>query len=316
MRKSILIGSTIILLSGCNSLGIIFSKKTQPTDAGNERVAVVSFNPQLDEEPNTDKNWTKLIHDPDKNYEKMCQPKAESLTPLATSAVVALGGVAWDLGVDAINSKIDEIKERSSKVWSATWTVDQSTLKQQGCIALVRYKANGTDITDPQMVILLQLRDFESNKAFQIVPLYVFSRTSRALTKDEGDDIGHIALSIAVAQSAFVGTEIKDIGSDVITIGGVKVKENGETNEGYRLDIAMVKNENGDMLSDQNSAIAGKPILYPDGSSYLKFAVTETGTLSGDDAKAKAEIKAITDALGPVAKEALKKKFIDENDGK
>ncbi|QUN66335.1 hypothetical protein [Pseudomonas sp. JS425] len=42
---------------------------------------------------------------------------------------------------------------------------------------------------------------------------------------------------------------------------------------------------------------------------YVKFAVAETGTLSGKNAKAKAEIKVITDALGPVAKDLIKKKF-------
>jgi cold shock CspA family protein len=53
-----------------------------------------------------------------------------------------------------------------------------------------------------------------------------------------------------------------------------------------------------------------KPLAYPGGSDvYIKFSIVETGSLSGLDAKSKAEIKAVSDALGPVAKDALKRKF-------
>lgn len=48
-----------------------------------------------------------------------------------------------------------------------------------------------------------------------------------------------------------------------------------------------------------------KPSVYrTSGALHQKFAVVETGTLAGKDSKAKAELKAVTDALGPIAKDS------------
>ncbi|UVK96722.1 hypothetical protein [Pseudomonas sp. B21-048] len=50
-------------------------------------------------------------------------------------------------------------------------------------------------------------------------------------------------------------------------------------------------------------------------SVYLKFAIVESGSMAGLNTKAKAELKAWTDAMGPVATDAWKKK-LDKADGK
>ncbi|TFF39509.1 hypothetical protein E3U47_14200 [Pseudomonas sp. RIT623] len=57
-----------------------------------------------------------------------------------------------------------------------------------------------------------------------------------------------------------------------------------------------------------------KPLKFPASNDvYINFSVVETGTLAGLDSQSKAEIKAMADALGPVAKEAWKKKLEKES---
>lgn len=295
------------MLSGCNTIGIIFSSKVDPTDAKDEWNAVVpltkaSFDKGALGEPGV---WDKLFDGKAEKYATLCKGSAAGVAGVGGAAIAAVGGAAWDIAVGAINSKVDEIKAKSMRTWSATWTVGVARLKSTECVVLVRYK-KATNESTPQMAILLHLKKFEGDKAFQIVPLFVLSRTSIAITEDEGGGQGGVGLSIAAAQASLNGEELKESTGEAVTVGGVLVKEKGENEAGYALDVGMAKTN--------DSMQGSKPITYPKSTdAYLKFAVTETGSLSGDDAKSKAELKAVSDALGPIAKEALKKRFAPDD---
>ncbi|WP_413704964.1 hypothetical protein [Pseudomonas sp. Pseusp16] len=307
MKKLIVLGFFAVMLSGCNTWGVIFSPKVDPSDAKGEWDAVVplsltSFSDGGHGEPSV---WSKLFDGKAEKYTGLCKGNNAGAAGVGV-AVAAVGGAAWDIAVNAANSKVDEIKAKSMNTWSATWAVSVADVKATKCVALVRYKKSSNEFTNPQMAILLHLKDFEGGKAFQVIPLFILSKTSIALTKDEGGGQGTVGLSIAVAQASIDGEELKESTGEAVTVGGVVVKENGENEIGSALDVGMAKAD--------NSMQGSKPIIYPKGTDvYLKFAITETGSLSGDDAKSKAELKAVTDALGPIAKEALKKRFAPDN---
>ncbi|WP_144957828.1 hypothetical protein [Pseudomonas oryzihabitans] len=81
-------------------------------------------------------------------------------------------------------------------------------------------------------------------------------------------------------------------------------------NAGGHLKQVGTATENGDL----STLAYTKPSVYStSGAIHLKFAVVETGTLAGKDAKVKAELKAVTDALGPIAKDALKKRILGDD---
>ncbi|PMY34502.1 hypothetical protein DMW99_11685 [Pseudomonas chlororaphis] len=239
------------------------------------------------------------------------------VAPLGAAALSALGGVAWDLAVEAVNSKVDKIQEQSSRTWNATWTTNGAMLTSTKCLALVRYRPTvGSDKKvnyDPQMAILLSVKGFTPGKdglsAVQFAPLLVASKSSAALTKDEGGGKGKIGVSVAGAVSYFDDGELKDTSPDAISVSGIAVEDPvKKPAQMFKAVGRAAKDENGNY--EMSGLTLTKPVAFPTtGELYLKFAVVETGTLSGKDAKSKAEIKAVTDALGPIAKDALKKRL-------
>ncbi|MDD2051081.1 hypothetical protein NPS46_00765 [Pseudomonas putida] len=321
--KTVVVAVFSLALTGCESWSIITSSKIEPSATDAEYSAVVPVD--------RDGSWDTLFgKDPTaENYRSNCV-KAGLVAPAGAAVLTAIGSAAWDLGVMAVNDKVEKIQERSSSTWNATWTTTSDELKRLPCLALVRYRyttteAKGTQpesVTVPQMILLLKLTEFDPKKdklaAVQFVPMLAASRTSAALTKDEGKGLGKIGLSAAGAISYYVDGELKESMPDAISVSGVTV---GETGSNPPL---MVKS------LGYGGSNATKPVTYPFDSKadkhdepgkysrqitplYVKFAVAETGTLSGKNAKAKAEIKVITDALGPVAKDFIKKRFEDDD---
>jgi len=237
--------------------------------------------------------------------------------PAATAAVLnAVGGVVIDMAVQAANDKIKEIQQRASKSWTGDWITTVENMKRTDCIALVRYTAkdstNGSAPTisqeDVQMAILLRVMPF-GNNAFQLSPIYVLSRKSVSLTKCESDCLtnasGYVSLSIALAQTyQKTSGEIADGESTTLTIGAVPVNEKGILHyvpvNNWTINNALT-----------SSPSATKPVSYVGNDSdnvFIKFAITENGTLSGQD-HAQAEMKALGEALGPLAKTMLEKKM-------
>ncbi|WP_017904434.1 hypothetical protein [Pseudomonas asplenii] len=251
--------------------------------------------------------WQQLFGSKDGDrWKRLCLPDenpalAEVLVPVLT----AMGSAAWDLGVAAVNRKVDEFQERSIKSWGASWSGRTAAWDNLNCLVLAR--VNGHTDPSTQMSILLVKRQFQTHDqetaAFQFAPALVASRTSRALTKDEGQGKGRIGLSVAAAATGFKSGTAQENVADAVSIGGIAVSApttNGPLN--YKL------------VADDHFNFT-KPLKYPAGSDvYINFSVVETGALAGLDSQSKAEIKAMTDALGPVAKEAWKKKL--EKEGK
>lgn len=324
--KAVVLAVFSLALTGCESWSIIISSKVEPSATDAEYSAVVPVA--------TNDNWDTLF-DKDliaENYRKECviAGQHQFVGPAGAAVLTAIGGAAWDLGVMAVNDKVEKIQERSSSTWNATWTTTSDDLKSLRCLALVRYRYTTTEakgeqtesVPVPQMVLLLKLAEFNPRKeklaAIQFVPMLAASKTSAALTKDEGKGLGKIGLSAAGAISYYDDGVLKESIPDAISISGVTVSEAGSNPP------LMVKS------LGHGGSNATKPVTYPfdntdgkdDGTGkktreitplYVKFAVAETGTLSGKDAKAKAEIKVITDALGPIAKELIKKRFEDDD---
>lgn len=322
--KTVGVAVFALALTGCESWSIITTSKIEPSPTDAEYSAVVPID--------GDSAFADVFGagTPADDYRDLCKtnPRDEQhgfVGPAGAAALTALGGAAWDLGVIAINDKVEKIQERSSSTWNATWTTTSDQLKSLKCIALVRYRyttketgGGKTSVADPQMVLLLKLTDFDPKKdkltAVQFAPLLSASKTSAALTTDDGDGLGKVGLSAAGVISYYVDGELKDSTPDAISVSGVQV---GKSSSNPPLMIKRL---------GLGEAQATKPVTYPydntegrdDGKGgkvrditplFVKFAVVETGTLSGKDAKAKAEIKVVTDALGPVAKDLLKKRL-------
>lgn len=316
MQRLNSIGVAVICLAlgGCESWSIITSSKIEPSSSEGEWSMVTSL---------TDpKQWLNLFEGNaiTREFRDYCFQKEafESLdfTPVGAATLSALGGVTWDLAVDAVNNKVDKIQEQSSRTWHATWTTSGEMLTSAKCLALVRYRRvvgpNIKDSYDPQMVILLGVHSFNSGKkdlaAVQFAPLLVASKSSAALTKDEGSGRGKIGLSVAGAVSYFDDGTLKDTSPDAISVSGIDVGDPAKQR------TQMFKAVGRSVGNEMSGLSLTKPVAFPRTSAlYVKFAVVETGTLSGKNAKSKAEIKAVTDALGPIAKDALKKRLEGED---
>jgi len=310
MRKLLMMGAAALVLSGCNSMGIIFGPKVDPSGSTIEKTMAI---------PLYGANTPALFGSAEDYDLSLCGlPSAAPnkvgilLAPVAATVLNAVGGVVIDMTVQAANDKVKDIRNRASKSWTGDWIATVGEMKATRCIALIRYIPNQEKLTseDVQMAILLRVISFSDN-SFQLSPIIAISRKSLALTKCEShclsETLGHVSLSIAMTQTyEKSATEIANGAGETITISSVPVSENGKLNK------TPINNR---LLAGDNlpaSPSATKPILYvsSDNNSkvYAKFAVTENGTLSGQD-HAEAEIKALGEALGPIAKAELKKKL-------
>ncbi|WP_236182885.1 hypothetical protein [Pseudomonas sputi] len=302
MRISFMMMS-VVLLSGCQTLKIIATPTTEAASAEQELTAVI---PVTDTLLKTDGKGISLWEAwfGKKNLQddiKTCgvsPPK--TMATLGAGVLTALGGVAWDLAVDAANSKVEEIQEKSMRTWSATWFGTPAAWQQHSCYALVRYDRQNP--FNAYMAVLLANRDFNSGgdkvSAMQFTPLAVVSKTSLAITKEESDGRGKVGLSIGLAVLSFKDGEKVESAADAVSVGGVSVANAGVNASPVRLDVS------------KGLANYSQPLQYYSvGDIYIKFSVVESGSLAGVDVKAKAEIKAVTDALGPIVKDALKNKF-------
>ncbi|MHC8343843.1 hypothetical protein [Pseudomonas sp. RT6P73] len=309
MHKTMAVAFSCMVLSGCQTWTMFTTSKLDPATGDQERVMLVPVTAELFEvsESSTLSTWQQLFGRPvDGRWKRLCVPdKNPALAAVLVPLLTAIGNTAWDLGVAAVNRKVDEFQERSIKSWNASWSGPTAAWDNLNCVVLARI----TGHADPaaQMSILLVKQPFQTHDqetaAFQFAPALVASRTSRALTTDEGQGKGRIGLSVAAAATGFKSGTAQENVADAVSIGGIAVSapaSNGPLNykpvaEGY--------------------FNFTKPLKYPVSSDvYINFSVVETGTLAGLDSQSKAEIKAMTDALGPVAKEAWKKKL--EKEGK
>lgn len=321
MQRLNKVGIAVICLAlgGCESWSIITSSKIEPSSSEGDWSMVTPLS-----DP---KQWSNLFerNDITEEFKDYCFDKGDfgplDLAPVGAATLSALGGVAWDLAVEAVNSKIDKIQEQSSRTWNATWTTNGTILNNAKCLALVRYRPTvGPDKKinyDPQIAILLSVDSFSPGKdglsAVQFAPLLVASKSSAALTKDEGGGRGKIGLSVAGAVSYFDNGTLKDTVPDAISVSGIDVGDPAKKPaQMFKAVGRAVKDDKGNY--EMSGLTLTKPVAFPTASElYVKFAVVETGTLSGKNAKSKAEIKAVTDALGPIAKDALKKRLEGED---
>lgn len=309
MHKIMAVAFSSLLLSGCQTWTMFTTSKLDPATGDQERVMLVPVTAQIFEvsKGSTISTWQQLFgRRDDGRWKQLCVPDANpALAAVLVPVLTAIGNTAWDLSVAAVNRKVGEFQERSIKSWNASWSGPTANWDSSNCVVLARIK----DQADPaaQMSILLVKQSFQTHDqetaAFQFAPALVASRTSRALTKDEGQGKGRIGLSVAAAATGFKSGSAQENVADAVSIGGIAVSapsSNGPLN--YK-----------SVAEDYFNYT--KPLKYPASSNvYINFSVVETGTLAGLDSQSKAEIKAMTDALGPVAKEAWKKKL--EKEGK
>ncbi|QXI03458.1 hypothetical protein HU718_015540 [Pseudomonas tensinigenes] len=306
MRNQLLIVISLLALGGCQSIKILTTSTLEPATGDGEKTQVIPIAKSTFE--GTGSQWEQLFGATNQGqWAKRCNvlldAQTEEVPQLAAAALTAAGGVVWNLAVDAANSKIDEIQERSVKSWTATWSGNKNSIQRAQCFAVVRL--SGDKVPQTQMAILFHTKVAITGKpeapALQWAPLLVGSRTSLALTRKEGTE-GTIGLSLSVAAKSFKDGEFTVRATDPVSVSGITVSSPGEN---VPLNSKLVGDDQySDPLQffskDDNSSI------------YLKFAVVESGSMAGLNTKAKSELKAWTDAMGPVALDAWKKKLDKE----
>ena len=300
MRNHLWTGLLILGLSGCQSLKILTTSKIEPASGNGERTQVIPMTATIFK--GTPSLFAQLFGPQDEAYwAQACNlPLPHPIAPVPAAVLIAAGNVVWGQAVDAANSKIDEIQERSVKSWTATWTGSKATIARDQCLAIARI--SGGSEPKVEMAVMVRLTPAVSGNtnapAFQWMPLGVWSRNSLALTKQEGDS-GKIGLSMSIAAKSFKNGEATASVSDPISMSGVPV--------------SAQKNASLSYTPTGRSQTYSEPLQFFSTAEistvYLKFAIVESGSLAGSNTKAKAELKAWTDALGPVATDAWKKKI-------
>lgn len=313
MQKPMAVAFSCMILGGCQTWTLFTTPQLDPATGDQEHVMLLPVTALLFEEKHASKTstWQQLFGRRDEgNWKQLCVPPDEpvknpELAEVLVPVLTAIGNAAWDLGVAAVNRRVDEFQERSIKSWNASWSGPAATWNNFDCLVLARVK--GHTVPAAQMSVLLVKRQFQTHDqetaAFQFAPALVASRTSRSLTKDEGQGKGRIGLSFAAAATGFKSGAAQENVADAVSIGGIAVSAPATDGPLNYQPVAK------DYLNFT------KPLKYPvNGDVYINFSVVETGALVGLDSQSKAEIKAMTDALGPVAKEAWKNKL--EKEGK
>ncbi|VVP56059.1 hypothetical protein PS896_05706 [Pseudomonas fluorescens] len=308
MRNQLLVAVSLLALGGCQSIKILMTDTVEPASGEGEKTRVIPI--VVETFKGNGSQWEQLFGTADQYaWANKCHVSLPDRNlepaPVPAAVLTAVGGVVWGLAVDAVNSKIDEIQERSVKSWAATWTGTRGGLKVPQCFAVVRVSAE--KVPKAQMAILFEIKGVNTGNAnapaVQWAPLLVASRTSLALTKREGE-VGTIGLSLSVAAKSFKEGEFTVKASDPISVSGIVVSTPGENAPLH------VKSVTDDQYSDPLQFYAKDDAA----SVYLKFAIVESGSMAGLNTKAKAEFKAWTDALGPVAADAWKKKLTKADD--
>lgn len=218
-----------------------------------------------------------------------------------TVSGAVIGGLVLDTAIgavfDALQSRVDALKAASSKSYSGTLIVDDARtfgFGQPGaveqCIVVVRRidTAGQEQMAAAAFVIGVTPRGraVSGNPTAAVFsPLYARIDKAAAVTRDQNPVDVSIALSVAAITHGKDGPERNDIALGSFTIGALELGESKTWLE-------------------KPSAGTGLMALPPASATALelKLAIVETGSALPDFDKAKAEVKAIQDALGPELK--------------
>lgn len=214
------------------------------------------------------------------------------LPAVAVPIVLALGKLAFDSVVDTQIKAQEQLKKDAQSSYSGRLIISGKKLREYSCALIFR------DVTDKSVsFVALTKLSSQSEKAFQIQPVYIKANNSLVVTEEGADKSpASINVSIAVSTKA-LGKQTSGVtslalaGEGVISIPNIHIGPD-------------VKPYNCDKNCPTSDLVA-----YPEGNddpSSITFSVTETGKIGFDIDQSAAELKAIKEALGPALKESLK----------
>lgn len=221
--------------------------------------------------------------------------------PAIPPLLIPLAGLAVDTGTrvvsEAIQAKVDALKQASMKGYSGVLILDDARsfgLGQTGsvaqCLLLVRRIKQQSGEFEPASALLLGIipRGVSAHKnaaAAVFSPLFVQVERSAAVTRSGKPISMAVALSVVAIVTGKAGAERREI-----SLGAFQINN---------LDLGVTR-----AWKSPTNAGTGLMVLPPSQASALelKVAVVETGSALPDFDKAKAEIQAVRDAVGPELK--------------
>ncbi|MGR3839724.1 MAG: hypothetical protein ACU0A2_15360, partial [Cognatishimia sp.] len=233
-----------------------------------------------------EKNCIKTVK---KQGEEKDQNKPDDFVKNNKLIVESLIGFGVDqlisFGVSSLQSRAEELSELSQHKYTSNVIIDEPRFfaKQDQCILLVR-KIDGVATT--AAVFLLHKKEANStDRIFTLAPAFVGLKQATAITaKHKGVNLS-FALAAKVASTSTKGPTVSEVALGTFTTPIKKIGNTVEPSLGNpSLGAVNIKNMK---------------------TMKLTLAVVETGSEIPDSEKAKAEIKALADALGPKIKEKI-----------
>lgn len=216
-----------------------------------------------------------------------------NITPLAGGliATVVTAGFshAYGIVVSQLGDAIDKFKESGSASYGARLVVtgNGDFAANNKCLVLIRHDrdpAPGIVDTEPGLLVVFSISPVGSS-AFQLLPVYVAANNALARTAENKP----IKLSFGfAAKAAFV-----EDGKDTVSVFAQD-----------SIAINKVPLDGSNPTLPTSAALLAMP---PDTTTALELsiAVVESGSGLPNADRAKADLKAVTDALGPIVQSKL-----------
>ncbi len=253
----------------------------------------------VDEQSRDDRAGTVPALDPElRNVLANCA--AGEAEESATALVLPIAGFlvqsALDGAVDALASRIEELRQKSQKTYRASVILDdpRDFGRANTCLVFVRSErdeSNPGELADapPAFVLVLQIEPrggAQNPTSFTLKPTYLRVNRAAAITGD-GEPIT-VAVAFAGKAARLVKNEPKiDIFAEQsIEISNVKLGE-------------QVKH-----LPENIGLIPSAPVAT---ALEVSIAITESGSALPNSDKAKAELEALAKAVGPAIKSQVER---------
>jgi hypothetical protein len=298
------------MTSGCQTIDVLTFKEDPRSGVLGEAVTslrIVDRNTELNssEMAGLTSGFPKLV-DELRSCHATSEPggKAAILAPLAAAAAAYAIETAVTAASEAIQARVDALKQASIQGYSGVLILDDAkTLgvghpgKIEQCLLLVRRikKPRGQQGSEAAAAFLIGVvprgkSSTTSATAVVFTPLYVHVVQSAAVTRSGEPIDAAVALSVVAIVPGKSGPERREV-----SLGAFKLA---------KLEFGTSKT-----WEKEPHPGTGLMALPPSTSAALelRIAVVETGSALPNFDKAKAEIQAVRDALGPAVKELVVK---------
>lgn len=295
MRK-LTLALSALLLSGCNTISIVFSDKLYPELTPSSKIARMEL---ISTETKSPLPIPSICTTP--------KPDKDSHN-VEKSSLAVWAPIAGKFIVDQIQKKtteyVQKIKAQSSKTTTFRTVIYQDALLNSNCLAIYRGKTSSNNATQPELTYILRIEDHKEN-TLSFTPIYALAKKTISLTSCEGGcnkkgqesakiNVAVAARFTAPSRSAFGELKLVDLGVITTTIPEITLRTPKDVSDSNPSEIVTLPSCR---KTSNSSGVTNNLPLCSDLPVQITLAITEIGNIAGDPDVAEGEIKAAAAVL-------------------